>query len=74
MLFALIFAVLFVFPSEELQKFMKHGSGMQEYVFVKTTECKTGLRRSGYAVAPEGSVTLKQVNADGTIPTSVCKD
>jgi secreted PhoX family phosphatase len=45
---------------------------MAEYKFVSKTSCETGEHDTGYALAPFGTVVLKQVNTDGTITQPVC--
>ena len=42
-------------------------------VFAYVEDCDSGLRGSGYAYAPGGSIMLKQVNRDGTVG-EVCTD
>jgi len=46
---------------------VKQGNGNPAYKLVQVTECPTGQRSSGFALAPTGSVVLKQVNKDGTV-------
>jgi hypothetical protein len=47
---------------------------MNEYVFVQSRPCETGLRDSGYALSFTGSIILKQVNEDGTVSDLICSD
>ena len=60
--------------SEPYQEFSKNSNGMAEYRWVETTPCETGHHDTGYAIAPFGSVVLKQVNKDGTVSQPVCND
>ena len=65
---------LVIFPSEEIKEFGRHSNGVQEYVFVTSKACPSGLRKSGYSYAPGGHVVLKQKNLDGTVSEPVCSD
>jgi len=63
---------LFLFPTEGMKEFRKHSNGVAEYRFVTSKPCDTGLRDTGFALAPSGNVYLKQVNKDGTLAPEVC--
>ena len=61
------------YNSEAMSEFRTHSNHNPEYVFAYVEECDSGLRGSGYAFAPSGSVMLKQVNRDGSVG-EVCTD
>ncbi|MEC9146030.1 MAG: hypothetical protein VYB26_06525 [Pseudomonadota bacterium] len=56
-----------VYNSDAVSEFRAHSNHNPEYVFAYVEECDSGLRNSGYAFAPSGSIMLKQVNSDGTV-------
>jgi len=65
-------AILFLvgvgfYNSDGMSEFREHSNHNAQYVFAYVEECKSGLRDSGYAYAPSGSLVLKQVNRDGTV-------
>ncbi len=60
-------AAIGMFNSESVAEFVKEGNGNPIYRFVYVEDCETGKRASGFALAPMGSVVLKQVNHDGTV-------
>jgi hypothetical protein len=66
-------AAIGLFNSDPVAEFIKNGNGNPVYKFVYVEECTSGRRDTGYALAPTGSVMLKQVNKDGTVG-DVCKD
>ena len=72
MVFAILGLMLIVTQSDAYQEFSKHSNGMDEYVFVRSGPCETGLRDSGYALSFTGSIMLKQVNEDGTVSDLIC--
>jgi len=55
------------YNSDDMSQFREHSNHNAQYVFAYVEKCETGLRESGYAYAPSGSVVLKQVNSDGTV-------
>jgi hypothetical protein len=55
------------YNSDDMSQFREHSNHNAQYVFAYVEECESGLRESGYAYAPSGSVVLKQVNSDGTV-------
>lgn len=61
------------YNSDGMTEFREHSNHNAEYVFAFVKDCESGLRDSGYAFAPSGSLVLKQVNRDGTIG-DVCAD
>ena len=65
-------AILFLvgvgfYNSDGMSGFREHSNHNAQYVFAYVEECESGLRDSGYAYAPSGSLVLKQVNRDGTV-------
>jgi hypothetical protein len=61
------------YNSDDMSQFREHSNHNAQYVFAYVEECESGLRESGYAYAPSGSVVLKQVNSDGTVG-AVCAE
>jgi len=55
------------YNSDDMSQFREHSNHNAQYVFAYVEECDSGLRESGYAYAPSGSIVLKQVNNDGTV-------
>ena len=53
--------------SDSYTEFRKHSNGNPEYVLGYAKGCESGLRDSGFAFAPTGSIMLKQVNKDGSV-------
>ena len=72
MVLAILGLMLLGTQSDAYQEFSKHSNGMDEYVFVQSRPCETGLRDSGYALSFTGSIMLKQVNEDGTVSDLIC--
>ena len=62
-----------VYNSDAVSEFRAHSNHNPGYVFAYVEECDSGLRNSGYAFAPSGSIMLKQVNRDGSVG-EVCTD
>ena len=60
-------AAIGLFNSEPVVEFVREGNGNPVYKLVYVEDCETGKRNSGFALAPTGSVVLKQVNHDGTV-------
>ena len=65
-------AAIGLFNSEPVVAFVREGNGNPVYKFAYVEDCETGKRDSGFALAPTGSVVLKQVNRDGTVG-NVCE-
>ena len=66
-------AVIYGFSqSESFREFVHHGNGIPEYALVHQTDCKEGLRRSGFSFTPTDTVVFKQRNPDGSFG-SICK-
>ena len=74
MVFVILGLMLLATQSDSYQEFSKHSNGMDEYVFIQSRPCETGLRDSGYALSFTGSIMLKQVNEDGTVSDQICSD
>ena len=68
-----ILAGLGIYNSDAVSEFRAHSNNNPEYVLAFVEDCDSGLRDSGYAYAPAGSIMLKQVNRDGTVG-EVCTD
>ena len=62
-----------IYNSDAMSEFRVHSNNNPQYVFAYVEECESGLRTSGYAYAPAGSIMLKQVNRDGSVG-EVCTD
>ena len=56
-----------IYTSDAVSEFRTHSNNNPQYVFAYVENCNSGLRDSGYAYAPSGSIMLKQVNSDGTV-------
>ena len=74
MVAALVILVgLGIYNSDAVSEFRAYSNNNPEYVVAFVEDCDSGLRDSGYAYAPAGSIMLKQVNRDGTVG-EVCTD
>ena len=62
-----------IYSGDAVSEFRTHSNNNPQYVFAYVEDCVSGLRDSGYAYAPGGSIMLKQVNSDGTVG-KVCTD
>ena len=62
-----------VYNSDAMTEFRQHSNHNPHYVISFVGDCESGLRESGYAFAPSGSIVLKQVNTDGSVG-DVCTD
>ena len=62
-----------VYNSDVMTEFRQHSNHNPHYVISVVNDCESGLRTSGYAYAPSGSIMLKQVNKDGSVG-EVCTD
>ena len=62
-----------IYSSDAVSEFRTHSNKNPQYVIAYVEDCDSGLRRSGYAYAPGGSIMLKQVSRDGTVG-EVCTD
>jgi hypothetical protein len=69
----LVFGVAGLYNTEAIQSFSKHSNNNPEYRFVRAVPCETGLKSTGYSVAPTGRLFLKQVNKDGSVGV-VCSE
>jgi len=73
---AAVFVILLgfgVYTNDAMSEFRQHSNHNPHYVISFVGDCESGLRASGYAYAPSGSVMLKQVNKDGSVG-AVCTD
>ena len=69
----LVFGIAGLHSTEGMQSFREHSNNNPEYRFVKAVPCETGLKSSGFSVAPTGRLFLKQVNKDGSFGV-VCRE
>ena len=69
----LFLTVLGIGHSELYQSYNKHSNHNPSYTFISSGKCETGLRESGYAIAPNNRLFLKQINTDGTVGP-VCRN
>ena len=69
----LITGIVGFFHSEPIQSYRQYSNHNSLYKFVWAVSCESGLRSSGYSVAPTGHVFFKQVSNDGTVG-AVCSD
>ena len=69
---AFTFALVLGISSPEYQEFIKHSNGNDAYSITFVAPCKTGLRDTGYALAPAKFVLLKQKPLDGRESGPVC--
>ena len=65
-------ALVLGISSPEYQEFRKHSNGNDSYSITFLDPCKTGLRDTGYALAPAKFVLLKQKPLDGKEAGPVC--
>lgn len=63
----LVVGLVTTFTSDNVKEFRKHSNNNAVYEWVVVSPCPTGMRKSGFALAPTGTVILKQVNRDGTV-------
>ena len=69
----LVFGVAGLYSTDAMQSFSEHSNNNQEYGFARAVPCETGLKSSGYSLAPTGRLFLKQVNKDGSVGV-VCSE
>ena len=69
---AFTIALVLGISSPEYQEFTKHSNGNDAYSITFVAPCKTGLRETGYALAPAKFVLFKQKPLDGKEPGPVC--
>ena len=65
-------ALVLGISSPEYQEFRKHSNGNDAYSITFVDPCRTGLRDTGYALAPTGFVLFKQKPLDGKEAGPVC--
>lgn len=68
-----VFGIVGLFNTETMQSFSEHSNNNPEYRFVRAVPCETGLKLSGFSLAPTGRLFLKQVNSDGSVGV-VCNE
>ena len=69
----LVFGVAGLSNTEAMQSFSKHSNNNPGYKFVRAVPCETGLKSSGYSVAPTGRPVSETVNKDGSVGV-VCSE
>ena len=69
----LVFGIAGLYNTDAMRSFSEHSNHNPEYKFVRAVLCETGLKSSGYSVAPTGRLFLKQVNKDGSVGV-VCSE
>jgi len=62
-----------IFNTESMQSFRENSNHNPVYELVSAVPCDTGMKASGYSVAPTGRLFFKQVNKDGTVG-KVCSE
>ena len=68
MILALVTLVAFgIYQTDSAQEFRANSNHNPVYKIVRGVPCDSGLKPSGYSVAPTGKLYLKQVNRDGTV-------
>ena len=73
-LVVLTFAILIGVSTPQYQEYAKHSNGNAAYSVDYVAPCKTGLRDSGYALAPTRFVLFKQKALDGTVSVPACDE
>ena len=68
----LTIAILIGASTPQYKEYAKHSNGNAAYSFSYTAPCQTGLRDSGYALAPARFVLFKQRPLDNTATGPVC--
>ena len=69
-----IFGLMALTLSDDVQEFVKHSNGSDQFTIVMPRSCETGLRESGFTWSLGGNMVLKQNNPDGTIGDVCVKD
>ena len=68
MVLALVTLVAFgIYQTDSAQEFRANSNHNPVYKIVRGVPCDSGLKPSGYSVAPTGKLYLKHVNRDGTV-------
>lgn len=70
---SIILGIVGISHSDSMHSFNQYSNDNPVYEFLRAVPCENGLRSSGYSVAPNGRLFLKQVNKDGTVGL-VCSD
>lgn len=68
------FAILIGVSTPQYKEYAKHSNGNAAYTVVYVAPCKTGLRDSGYALAPTRFVLFKQKPLDDKDHGPVCDE
>ena len=67
-----IAAIFFGLSSDTYNEFSNYSNGVNEYDLVFASPCSTGKKQSGFAIAPNNFVLLKQRNNQGDLD-EICK-
>ena len=67
-------AILIGVSTPQYKEYAKHSNGNAFYTVVYVAPCKTGLRASGYALAPTRFVLFKQKPLDNKDRGPVCDE
>ena len=67
-------AMLIGVSTPQYKEYAKHSNGNASYTVVYVAPCKTGLRDSGYALAPTRFVLFKQKPLDDKDNGPVCDE
>ena len=73
-LVVLTMAILIGVSTPQYKEYAKHSNGNAAYAFAYSAPCKTGLRDTGYALAPTRFVLFKQRPLDESDPGPVCDE
>ncbi len=73
LIFTSIAAIFFGLGSNTYTEFSAHSNGKSEFNLVYASPCVTGKKESGYAIAPNKVVLLKQVSKKGGLG-KVCEN
>jgi hypothetical protein len=68
-----VFGIVGFFNTDAIQSFRENSNHNPVYEPIRAVPCKTGLKSSGYSLAPSGRLFLKQVNRNGTVG-QVCRN
>ena len=70
---ALAILVIFgIYQTDSAKEFRANSNHNPTYQLVMGVPCDSGLKSSGYSMAPTGRLYLKQVNRDGTVG-NICR-
>jgi len=71
---ALTIAILIGVSTPQYKEYAKHSNGNADYMVGYVAPCNTGLRDSGYALAPTRFVLFKQKPLDDEASGPVCDE